>query len=58
MDQRSPQAGGCLLFLAIIVGLAIGLAQGATGKGLVYGAIAGVALTVGYTVWDRRRRGE
>ena len=56
MTQRSPQAGGCLLFLAILVGLAVGLSKGMTGPGLIYGAIAGTILAVGYYLFDRYRR--
>jgi hypothetical protein len=55
MNQRSPQAGGCLLFLAILVGLVVGLNKGLTGAGLIYGAIAGIVLAVGYYLFDRRR---
>ena len=57
MEQRSPQAAGCLLFLAILVGLVIGLNQGLTGPGLIYGAVAGIVLAVGYWLIDRRRSG-
>lgn len=57
MEQRSPQAAGCLLFLAIIVGLVIGLSKGLTGPGLIYGALAGIVLAVGYWLYDRRRAG-
>jgi len=56
MDNRSPQAGGCLLFLAILVGLVVGLSKGLTGPGLIYGAMAGIILAVGYYLFDRRRR--
>jgi len=56
MNDRSPQAGGCLLFLAILVGLVVGLSNGLTGPGLVYGAIAGTVLAVGYYLYDRRRQ--
>ena len=56
MNDRSPQAGGCLLFLAILVGLVVGLSNGLTGAGLVYGALAGTVLAVGYYLYDRRRR--
>ena len=56
MNDRSPQAGGCLLFLAILVGLAVGLSKGLTGPGLIYGAVAGIVLAVGYYLFDRRRR--
>jgi hypothetical protein len=57
MEQRSPQAAGCLLFLAILVGLAIGVSNGLTGAGLLYGALAGIVLAVGYWLYDRRRSG-
>jgi len=57
MEQRSPQAAGCLLFLAIMVGLVIGISKGLTGPGLIYGAIAGTLLAVGYWLYDRRRSG-
>jgi len=56
MDNRSPQAGGCLLFLAILVGLVVGLNKGLTAPGLISGAIAGIILAVGYYLFDRRRR--
>jgi len=56
MNDRSPQAGGCLLFLAILVGLVVGLSKGLTGPGLVYGALAGIVLAIGYWLLDRRRR--
>jgi hypothetical protein len=57
MEQRSPQAAGCLLFLAILVGLVIGVSKGLTGPALIYGAGAGILLAVGYWLWDRRRAG-
>lgn len=57
MEQRSPQAAGCLLFLAILVGLTIGLSKGLTGPGLIYGALAGTTLAVGYWLYDRNRSG-
>ncbi|MCW3798747.1 hypothetical protein OMW55_13105 [Sphingomonas sp. BN140010] len=56
MNSRSPQAGGCLLFLAILVGLVVGLNKGLTGPGLIYGAIAGIILAVGFYLFDRRQR--
>ncbi|WP_162789290.1 MULTISPECIES: hypothetical protein [Sphingomonas] len=58
MEQRSPQAAGCLLFLAIIVGLVIGLSKGWTGPALIYSAAAGIVLAVGYWLYDRRRTGK
>lgn len=57
MEQRSPQAAGCLLFLAIMVGLVIGVSKGLTGPGLIYGGIAGVVLALAYWAYDRRRAG-
>lgn len=55
MNERSPQAGGCLLFLAILIGLVVGVNQGLTGPGLIYGALAGTVLAVGYYLFDRTR---
>jgi len=57
MEQRSPQAAGCLLFVAIMVGLVVGISKGLTGPGLIYGAIAGTVLALGYWLYDRTRAG-
>lgn len=57
MEQRPPQAAGCLLFIAILVGLVVGVSNGLTGAGLLYGALAGILLAIGYWLYDRRRSG-
>jgi hypothetical protein len=57
MDSRSPQAGGCLLILCILVGGWWGLQAGLTGRGLIYGTAAGVVAALAVWLFDRLRRG-
>lgn len=57
MDTRSPQAGGCLLILCIMVGGWIGLQSGNTGRGLIFGTIAGAIVALLVYLVDRVRRG-
>ena len=57
MDSRAPQAGGCLLFLCILLGGWWGLQSGLTGRGLIIGTASGVVLTLVVWLIDRMRRG-
>ena len=57
MNPRSTQAGGCLLIICIFIGGWIGLQQGTTSRGLVFGTAAGVLAAVAVWLIDRARRG-
>lgn len=55
MYGRSTQAGGCLLALAVLAGVLIGVARGEPTQGAVIGT--GVGVLIALTIWlvDRRR---
>jgi hypothetical protein len=57
MNQRSPQAGGCLLIAAIFLGTGIGIARGEPSIGFLAGLCAGVLLAVLVWLIDRSRVG-
>lgn len=56
MENRAPQAGGCLLLLAIIAGLAIGIAINQVSYGVMIGTFVGLAIAIAFWLIDRRRR--
>ena len=56
MATRKPQAGGFLIFAAIIVGLVWGIATGQATRGALFGTIAGIALATLLWLVDRRRQ--
>lgn len=55
MKTRTPQAGGCLIFLAIVVGIAIGVRSGQLAIGMFAGAAVGIVLAVLVWLVDRWR---
>lgn len=57
MDQKSPQAGGCLLIAAIFLGTGIGIARGEPSIGFLVGLGVGVFLAVAVWLVDRNRVG-
>jgi uncharacterized membrane protein (UPF0136 family) len=57
MQGRSTQAGGCLLALAVIAGLLLGIWRGEPTKGAVIGTAAGIVIAVAIWLLDRRRGG-
>lgn len=55
MASRRPQAGGFLIFAAIIAGLVWGVATGQAMRGILIGTIGGIALATILWLIDRRR---
>lgn len=54
-ERRGTRAGGFLLALCILVGVAIGIAVGQSTLGLLVGTAVGAALTLLVWLVDRRR---
>lgn len=56
MASRKPQAGGFLIFAAILAGLVWGIATGQATRGVLFGTIAGAGLAILLWLVDRRRQ--
>ena len=56
MASRKPQAGGFLIFAAIIIGVVWGIATGQAMRGVLIGTIAGAGLAILLWLVDRRRQ--
>jgi len=55
-DPRNPEAGGCLLAFAILIGFVFGAATREPMRGVLIGTIAGIVVAVLLWLVDRRRR--
>lgn len=55
MATRKPQAGGFLIFAAMIAGSIWGISTGQAMRGVLIGAIAGAVLALAFWLIDRRR---
>lgn len=55
MATRKSQAGGFLLFVAIIAGLVWGVMTGQAMRGVLFGTLAGAGLATILWLVDRRR---
>jgi hypothetical protein len=56
MRTQSPQAGGFLLILCILLGVALGIMRGQPSLGFLIGAGFGIAAAVAVWLLDRRAR--
>lgn len=54
-EPKTPMAGGCLLSLAIMIGVVVGFTQGQASLGFVIGLGVGLVLAVAIWLVDRRR---
>jgi UDP-N-acetylmuramyl pentapeptide phosphotransferase/UDP-N-acetylglucosamine-1-phosphate transferase len=55
MNARTPQAGGFLLIVPILLGTFIGIWQGQSSIGFLAGTAVGILLAIGVYLRDRRR---
>lgn len=55
MQRRSPQAGGFLLVLAMLIGLFLGIRAGQLVYGFLIGTAVGAVLALAIWLIDRRR---
>jgi uncharacterized membrane protein len=55
MNTRSPQAGGCLLILCILIGLVVGFWTGQVSYYVMIGTGLGALLAIAIWLVDRRR---
>lgn len=56
-SSNNPMAGGFLLALSLIVGVAVGIAAGEASLGFLAGAVVGGAALLVVWLLDRRRTG-
>ena len=56
MNKAFPQASGCLLAFAILIGFVFGAVTHEPMRGVLMGTIAGIVIAVILWVIDRRRR--
>lgn len=56
METRSPQAGGCLLVLCILLGLVLGVWTNQVSYAVMIGTGVGILAAVAVWLLDRRKR--